>query len=203
MIRQLILILVLAVALAGTSIAGTPMVVRWHVGGGVVFPSGPDQFYDYWKTGYQVGAGIELFLSSRFHHVITLEGGYFPFDKERFLKRLGLEDGNTSVDGASTFVIDMTFVAKYIFTEYDNLQPAVFAGLGVAGQNQLSATVNYSGYVVTSDAKSSLFLSFPLGASVMLYHHDPNALDLMLCYTIGVANYPNYAGLRLDYSFSL
>lgn len=180
-------------------------VERWHLAGGLVFPAAPDQFYDYWKQGYQIVGGVEFSSQSRFVQVISAEVDYFPFDQSRFLKRLGITTGQTNIRGSNAINLSLSYLIKYPFTEYEHFQPAIFAGIGCLSCLRTSASLQYTDYSVLQGSSNSVVASIPFGLSVRLLEGAASALDVNFAYTYGLTKRQtinsNYTSVRLDYSF--
>jgi hypothetical protein len=188
------------------SMAQMGEVERWHLGGGVVFPTAPDQFYDYWKQGYQVIGGAEFSSSTRFIQIITAEFNYFPFDQERFLKRLGISNGSITINGSTTLMFSFEYLFKYPFIEYRSYQPSVFAGLGCLDILRTSTSVEYPYYPVSQESKNSIVAIIPFGASIKVFQREGKEIEVTFTYTIGLSKNQNinsnYTSLKLDYSFA-
>ncbi len=58
------------------------------ISAGAAFPAAPDQFYDYWKTGWSLAGGLEYALAPQLRLDISGTYSRFGFDEGRFFKRL-------------------------------------------------------------------------------------------------------------------
>jgi hypothetical protein len=179
---------------------------RWHIGAGAAFPAAPDQFYDYWHTGFQTSCGVELPSSMRFIQFISAEIGYFGFDQKRFLKKIGIENSKTSVGGSATYIFSLAYFVRYPFIEYRRFRPTFFAGLGCADIFRSSATIEYPNAPTTQGGTNSIVLTIPLGGSIAVYEWGNKALEVSLTYTIGLSKKQtinsNYSCVKIEYIFS-
>jgi hypothetical protein len=150
--------------------------------------------------------GAEFSSQTRFLQLITAEVNYFPFDQERFLKRLGIDNGRTTISGSAAYFLSLTYLIKYPFTEYSSFQPAFFAGLGCASSIRSSATIEYPNYPVSQETKSSVVAIVPFGVSIRVYERQRHVVEVNFTYTIGLSKSQtvnsNYSCLKLDYSFA-
>jgi hypothetical protein len=179
---------------------------RWHVAGGMTIPSSPAQFYDYWKNGFQVMGGAELSSESRYIQFITAEINYFPFDQSRFLKRLGIENSGSSVNGAGTFIFSAAYFIRYSFIEYQSFRPTFFAGVSLSDIYRSSATMEYPNFPVTESSDNSFAVGIPFGFSFMVYQRGDNEIEVNYTYSLGILKNANanstFTCLKIDYSFS-
>jgi hypothetical protein len=206
MMRYFIMLCLLVCLMVQLSLAQYEDITRWHISAGVVVPTAPEQFYDYWKGGFQVMGGFELTGRPEFFQMVTAEANYIVFDQQRFFKRLGIENTNSSVSGAATYIFSVSYLFKYSFVEYKSFRPSFFAGIGCSDIFRSSAHIQYSSFPVTQAGKNSIVASVPLGASIVVFQRENNIVELNFTYTIGLSKSQivnsNYACLKLDYSFS-
>lgn len=204
--RRIFLLSSFVIVLCQFASAQEGFIDRWHVGGGLAFPSAPDQFYDYWKQGYQLFGAVELSGESKFVQVISFELSYFPFDAGRFLKRSGVDPASTTVSGSKGIIVSAAYLIKYTFTDYPEFQPAFFAGLGGASSFRTSATIEYVRYKGTQESTNSVIPVIPFGATVKLYEGESNIVEVSLSHTLGLSKKQttnsNYTSLRLDLSLA-
>ncbi len=179
---------------------------RWHVGAGAAFPAAPDPFFDYWNAGFQATGGIELPSSTRFIQFISAEIGYFGFNQQRFLKRIGLENSETSISGSATYTFSLSYIIRYPFIEYRKFRPTFFAGIGCADIFRSKATIDYPNAPTTQGSANSIVVTVPFGASVAVFERNNKAIEVALMYTMGLSKNQNinsdFTSLRIEYIFS-
>jgi hypothetical protein len=180
-------------------------VQRWHLSAGLTFPSSPDQFYDYWKQGFQIMGGAELPGQSRYIQYITAEVNYFAFDQQRFLQRIGLENTNTPMSGAGTYSFAFAYLIRYPFIEYQTFRPTIFAGVGFSDIYRSSATIGYPNYTVSQDSYNSVVATIPIGASIMVFESGDKGIEVNFTYSFGIPKNDkvnsNFSCFKVDYSF--
>ena len=203
--KRFLMIFLFVVACALTS-SGQTAAGRWYIGGGLSFPLAPDQFYDYWKQGYQVTAGMEFPGSSEFTQMILLDANYFPFDQTRFFKRAGITNSSTTVKGATTLLFTLAYCFRYTFLDYSSFQPSFFAGVGCSGSMVSSSTIEYPNAQATAGSRNSFMVAVPLGGSVRVYEENGAGVDLNFTYTLSLlrkeTSNGNYSSLKVIYSFT-
>jgi hypothetical protein len=181
-------------------------VERWHLGAGVTFAASPDEFYDYWKQGFQVVGGAEFSSQTRYFQFITAEIDYFAFDKQRFLQRIGLENSNIPISGAGTYIFALSYLIRYPFIEYQSYRPTFFAGVGCEDIFRSTANIEYPNFPVTQESYNSIVATVPLGGSIMVFQSGDKAIELNFTYTFGFPKHQkinsNFTCLKFDYSFS-
>ena len=181
-------------------------VQRCHLSAGLTFPVSPDQFYDYWKLGFQVMGGAELPGQSRYIQFITAEVNYFAFDQQRFLKRTGIENSNTPISGAGTYIFGLAYLIRYPFIEYQTYRPTFFAGLGVTDILRSTATIDYLNDPITQGSYNSIVATVPFGISIRVFENGDNAVELNFTYSIAFPKKDdvnsNFTCLKIDYIFS-
>ena len=204
--RYIYFLIVFISILSRCSFAQSSEAVRWHVAAGVAFPAGPDQFYYYWKQGFQVMGGAEFPTQMRFIQFISAELNYFAFDQQRFLKRIGIENSNTSISGAATYVLSLEYLIRYPFTEYQSFRPTFFVGLGCSDIFRSSATIEYPNYSVTQGSNNSIVATVPFGASVIVHESGNKTVEVTFTYIIGLSQKQNinsnFTSAKIDYLFS-
>jgi len=204
--RHISLVIALVVIFCQQGRAQAGDVNRWHLAAGLTFPASPDQFYDYWKQGFQISGGAEFSSQTRFIQFITAEADYFAFDQDRFLARIGLEHTNTPVSGAGTYVFGLAYLIRYPFVEYASFRPTFFAGVGCADVYRSSATVDYPNDLVNQDGYNGFNATIPIGASIEVFESGDKAVEVNFTYTFGIPKSDrvnsNFSCLKIDYSFA-
>jgi len=188
------------------NLAQLDSVQRWHVSAGITLPSSPDQFYDYWKQGFQIMGGVELPGQSRYIQYITAEVNYFAFDQQRFLQRIGLANSNIPTSGAATFSFAFAYLVRYTFIEYQTFRPTFFAGIGCEDIYRSSATIDYPNYTVSQEGQNSITATIPFGAAIMLFERKDKAIEVNFTYSLGFPKKENinssFSCFKIDYLFS-
>ena len=204
--RHISLVIALVVIFCQQGRAQAGDVNRWHLAAGLTFPASPDQFYDYWKQGFQISGGAEFSSQTRFIQFITAEVNYFAFDEQRFLKRIGIENSNTPISGAGTYIFGLTYLIRYPFIEYQSYRPTFFAGLGVTDILRSTATIDYLNDPITQGSYNSIVATVPFGISIRVLENGDNAVELNFTYSIAFPKKDdinsNFTCLKIDYIFS-
>jgi hypothetical protein len=204
--RYTFLLIVLVVIIYQQGSAQVGEVNRWHLAAGLTFPASPDQFYDYWKQGFQIAGGAEFSGQTRFIQLLTAEIDYFAFDQDRFLTRIGLGHTNTPVSGAGTYVFSLAYLIRYPFIEYTSFRPTFFAGVGCANIYRSSATVDYLNYPVNQGSYNAFIATIPIGASIEVFESGDKAVEVNFTYSFGIPKNDrvnsNFSCLKIDYSFA-
>jgi opacity protein-like surface antigen len=101
------------------------------ISGGSALPSGPSEFKDNWKMGYNVGFG----LSVRFLGIIAFEGeldyNKFSFDDSKLIEKFGSVYNVSSVSGGSVTIITyMINLRYYLLPSISPINVYAFGGAG-------------------------------------------------------------------------
>ena len=143
-----------------------------YLGGGIAFPTGPQDFTDGWKMGYNAGGGIGFSISPAVSYILSVGYASFPFDVSGINARYGIPSGATvSVDGGSVSGLDVLGDFKFSLMP-KGVSLYLIAGVGYFNLSMSDATVkvSYQGRsistTVSSDSKSAFCASGGAGIDV-------------------------------------
>ena len=121
------ILLFLIIVLIATSVsAQIPKPITLYVGGGITKPTAMEYLDEYWKSGYNLNAGIGLNFLPMFQTVIKAQYHQIPLDKDE----LGITSSIELPDfHAVTIGLEGRFSMSNSVTQ---LKPYLFGGVGVA-----------------------------------------------------------------------
>ncbi len=122
--RMLLFGLLLAVG----DVVGQPTL---YVHAGPAVTLGPNQFVDFWGTGYTLGGEAGWRLTSVFEVVAGVSFRRFPFEKEEFLDEAGVIGIDLAVEGGALSVASGMLGLKLNLEASKYFAPYLVAGVGV------------------------------------------------------------------------
>lgn len=134
---------------------------------GISFPTGPDEFTNYWKIGLNFGGGIGYTVSPNFTLVGYLGFNNFRFDDESFLRNYGLSGYGISVSGGEASIITISGNLKIILqTNLSSVYPYFCGGIGFFKLSINDAIVYGPGGSSIVKGNSESTFSFLFGAGI-------------------------------------
>lgn len=141
-------------------------------GFGTFLPTYPQQFYDYWKNGYGITVRAAYGKETSIEKALTLDFGYFPFDKVRFNKKLGIDMEQADIDGGATSMFSLSGDLRYLIPGYENVLPYAFIGAGVMYSRVSEVTVNYVFAPAVQESRGMFAGFIPVGAYLEYPYSD-------------------------------
>jgi hypothetical protein len=174
-------------------------------GGGLSFPSQPRLFSDYWKMGFNIGAGFDNRLSQTLSLEGTFEYNNFAFDDEGFLKDYGFSGYGVTIEGGSATIFSVLAGLKANLIPIDKPVSPYFLGeMGIFSLSTSDMTVSGPGGSMTGKGSSESAFTVVFGAGLDFVAGETTTVFIQAAYGLGFTknestNYiPLKAGLRIN-----
>lgn len=135
---------------------------RVRFGGGLSYPVQPTQFYDYWKPGISVTAGMVRPMNDRFALLYSAEYHRSSVDDERFFKRIRVKPEDAVMEGAASNLMLLAGNVRYLFNPGNTWRAYGTIGLGVLYSSVGEVVVQYPSYTAGAEGESSILLALPV-----------------------------------------
>ena len=138
-------------------------------GGGLSFPSQPNLFSDYWKTGFNVGAGLGYKLSTAVSIDGTFEYNNFAFDDEGLLNDLGATGYGITIQGGSATIFSVIGSLKAnLIPPPKPVSPYFLVGIGLFSLSTSDITIStpYGSEKKKGDSESAFTIVFGVGLDI-------------------------------------
>lgn len=165
---RLVILLSFVVMLTQSAFAqGEAIKPSYYLNTGFSVPSSPEEFSDYWKMGFSLGAGIGYPLSPIMLMQGSLDYSRFPFDDDRFLRDSGYSGYGFSISGGSATIITVSADLKARPSGgTSSIVPYVVGGFSYFRLATSNMTISYQGQSQTLDGESDDALGLAFGAGI-------------------------------------
>lgn len=189
---------------AATAVGQEEKKATLSLSGGLSFPSQPRVFSDYWKMGFNFGAGLGYALSP----FLSLSGSFdynnFAFNEEGFLKDYGISGYGITVSGASATIISVLGNLKVSLTPaMESVSPYFLGGIGFFSVSTSDVTVSAGGSSATAKGDSESAFSVLFGAGLDIPAGEATKVFLQVAYGIGFTKVDNTNYLPLKAGVTL
>ncbi|RPI03019.1 MAG: hypothetical protein EHM72_02590 [Calditrichaeota bacterium] len=127
-----------------------PAKQRFYFNTGINKPLSPSAFKDYWRSGFNLGAGTGFVLNPHFEIAAVFSFDQMQLDDNAFLKSITQSnDVYSSVLGGTTSIFDIIAALKYKVPtpNHPNVTPYLTAAMGVSdkiiGKKEVSTEEDY------------------------------------------------------------
>jgi opacity protein-like surface antigen len=146
----------------------------FFVNAGFSIPSAPDEFSDYWKTGFNIGGGIGHSLTPNVQFQGIVEYNSFGFDGDKLLEDYGYGGTGISVSGGTASIVTASANLKTLLSAGKSSSTPYFIGsLSFFRLSTSDATVSYMGMSETVDGDSETAAGVAFGAGINI-EMNPN-----------------------------
>ena len=164
--RIIFSLFLLSVAIANASAQGTNK-PEFYANSGISFPTGPDEFTDYWRMGFNFGGGIGYSVSPNLTLVGYFDFNNFRFDDDKFLRDYGFSGYGISISGGEASIITLSGNLKATLqTSPSSLHPYFCGGIGFFKFSIGDVTVYEPGGSATAEGDSESAFSVLFGAGI-------------------------------------
>lgn len=163
---RLIVPFCIIVAFIQTSFAHEQMKkVSYSVNAGLSLPSAPDDFSDFWKTGFNIGGAIGYPLEANLAFQACLDYSSFTYDKDRYLSDYGFPGLNIIIDGGNTSIFTASANLKVMLSPHGSfVSPYFIGGLGFLRLSLSDMTRSFQGDIYGLKGASETAIAVFFGA---------------------------------------
>lgn len=122
-------LLLLSLLAVGTAHGQKKLNLYFHAG--PAMPMGPNQFVDFWGTGFEVGAGVGFTLAGHFEAVLAVQAQQFPFENDEFLSEADIIGVDLVTTGGGISLSSVHAQLKLNLQESRWFAPYLIGGLGM------------------------------------------------------------------------
>ncbi|MBD3383878.1 outer membrane beta-barrel protein [candidate division KSB1 bacterium] len=190
--------MVLLLCLAGSPLYAQ-MMPHFFINGGMAMPMGPDEFKDYWKTGFNVGGGAEFAFGPNMKLVGTVDYTSFGINEDELLDEFAMGVSGISVDGGSLSSIAVLANVKFsIAPPMSPISPYLIGGAGMFFLSGGEADIKYQGMTMsTIESETDNYFGVGVGAGVDLTISPNMSLFIEGKYNIAFAEEDNMSYLPI------
>ncbi len=184
---RVVVVLVVSLLLCSTGTYAQDDGPTFYLGGGIANPMSPDEFADYYKTGYTFGAGIGIPLgqSGKLSAVGTVDYNRFSINKNRIFSDIGISGAGIAVSGGTATVLSISGNGKLKLGSESKAIPYLIAGVGFFRFSASDATVTGNGLSVTVTGETENKLGIGAGAGVDISLNEKMAMFIEARYNVG------------------
>jgi len=141
---------------------------------GIGFPASPQSFYDYYKSGFNIGAGFATRITDPLSFLGRLDYSAFSVDKARYYKGVDVDPDSSSIAGGSSTIITASGLARYFPTKDIDLPIELLGGFALSYSYLGESKATFGDLSYSQSARQYLIFSAIIGAG-MSYPVAPNA----------------------------
>jgi len=165
--KVIIISTLLLLASATTAFGQGTNGLELYLNSGISFPSNPDEFADYWSTGFNFGGGAGYSVDPNLTLVAYFDYNDFNFDDERFLEDYGFTGYGISITGGEASSITLSGNLKVtLLPSPEPVRPYLLGGVGWTRISIGDVTIYGPGGSVTVEGESETAFSVLLGAGI-------------------------------------
>ena len=154
---------------------------------GFSLPSAPVGFADYWKTGFNFGAGLEYPLSPKVIFQGCFDYNNFPLNEDKFLSEDGPRGLDVSVEGGAASITTVSANLKApLSVSGSSVTPYFVGGLGIIRISLSDVTVRYQDEIEIFDGVSETAVGLIFGAGLDFTINPKVNMFVEIKYVIGV-----------------
>jgi opacity protein-like surface antigen len=178
--HKLVLTLLTILVFTSAALSQSENKIDLYLGSGASIPSGPNEFSDNWKMGYNIGGGIGYSLTNSVSIILSAEYSSMQLDNANMLRSFDIPYGaSASIEGGTASCLAIAGNLKFLLPKtLVSVTPYVIAGLGYfnlsfsdinckASYTEYSYSYSYSySYTVTLTTDSRSAFSTSIGAGM-------------------------------------
>jgi opacity protein-like surface antigen len=153
---------------------------------GFSIPSAPNEFSDYWKTGFNIGGGIGFPIIRNLRFQVDLEYNSFAFDEDTFIDDLSYGGTGISISGGTASILTAAVNLKALIpTGSYSKTPYLIGGVSFFALSISDGTVRYEQYTRTIGGDSDPAIGLSLGAGISFVMNPNMNIFIEARYGIG------------------
>jgi opacity protein-like surface antigen len=153
---------------------------------GFSIPTAPDEFSDYWKTGFNIGGGIGFPIIRNLRFQVDLEYNSFAFDEDTFIDDLSYGGTGISISGGTASILTAAVNLKALIpTGSYSKTPYLIGGVSFFALSISDGTVRYEQYTRTIGGDSDPAIGLSLGAGISFVMNPNMNIFIEARYGIG------------------
>jgi opacity protein-like surface antigen len=164
-------VLSFVVILCISGFAQTARNIEIYLNSGVSIPSAPEEFTEYWSTGFNAGGGVGYKFSNMVIGVAYFDYNSFTFDEDEFLQDIGAGGTGAQIEGGAASLISFQGNVKlYLVQNIRSVFPYLRAGFGFMNLSTDDVSVFFAGVrnSYEGDSESAFAVNFGAGLDVSL-----------------------------------
>jgi len=153
---------------------------------GACMPYAPEEFTDYWKTGFNIGCGIGAPQSNNVTFIGAINYTSFSLNDDKLLGDNSLNGYGYNIDGGAASTLTTFADFKFSFTsDGSKAAPYLLCGVGIFRLAFSDATISYQGQYARLDGDSETKLGIEIGTGLDIDIDTRTSLSLGAKYVIG------------------